>query len=411
MDRAHRAYPWVLVALLWVVWMLNYVDRQLIFSVFPLLQVNFNLSPVQLGLISSVFLYVYAFASPLSGYLADRFGCRRMIIFSLLLWSLATWATAYAHTFTELLLARSMMGMCEAAYLPAGLALITIWHSEKTRSKAIGIHFSGLYIGMIFGGVLGGWLGSLYGWRRPFALLGTVGVIYSVFVALFLRAPERTIKVQTEQVDFWRSVRTLSRSTAYLRMLVVFSLISICNWIVYTWLPLYIYERFHSTLSFAGFSSTFYLQVGSILGILIGGSLADRWSMANRRGRLITQVLGLTICVPALFLSGGAGSMVLLACGMLSYGIGRGAYDANAMPVLCQVIPPNLRATGYGCFNFVSNIAGGLASIVVGVFKNSLGVGGFMQIASIALAMSILLLLSIRSTTLFSEHELASASR
>lgn len=146
-------YPWVLVALLWFVFLLNYLDRQVIFSVFPLLQKNLKLTDLELGLLSASFLWVYAIASPLTGYLADRFGRKKVIVASLMVWSVMTWATGKARNFGELLAVRGLMGVSEAAYLPAGLAMIADHHSERTRSLATGIHYSGAYLGIVLGGV------------------------------------------------------------------------------------------------------------------------------------------------------------------------------------------------------------------------------------------------------------------
>ena len=180
-------YAWICVALLWVVWLLNYLDRQAIFAVFPLLQTELKLDPVQLGLVSTVFLWVYAVVGPFAGYFADRFGRKRLIVVSVGVWSAVTWFTGQARTLPQLLTARAFMGISEACYLPAGLAMIASWHEEGTRAKATGIHYSGGYLGMVMGGWLGGWMAMRYGWRWMFAILGIVGVIYAIALGGFLR--------------------------------------------------------------------------------------------------------------------------------------------------------------------------------------------------------------------------------
>ena len=145
-------YAWFVVGLLWLVWLLNYLDRQVIFSLFPLLRTELSLSDVQLGLLGTAFLWVYAFASPFAGYLGDRYNRKYIVGFSLAIWSAVTWLTAYARTFPELLIARGLMGISEACYLPAGLALIADYHGPKTRSRATGVHYTGGYLGMVAGG-------------------------------------------------------------------------------------------------------------------------------------------------------------------------------------------------------------------------------------------------------------------
>jgi len=142
MKKTH--YAWALVALLWVVAMLNYLDRQVIFSLFPPLQKEFNVTAAQLGLLSTFFLWVYGIVSPLGGFLADRYSRKKIIILSLAVWSAVTWLTGHVTSFNQLLGARALMGVSEACYIPAALALIADHHGERTRSLATGLHQSGI---------------------------------------------------------------------------------------------------------------------------------------------------------------------------------------------------------------------------------------------------------------------------
>ena len=353
--------PWVLVGLLWFVWFLNYLDRQVIFSVFPLLQAELKLNGLQLGLISTAFLWVYAIAGPAAGYLADHFSRKRIIVFSLFLWSAVTFATGHARNLPELLTARALMGITEACYLPAGLALIAAYHDERTRSKATGIHYTGGYLGMALGGVLGAWLGSRYGWRAAFLALGVIGIAYTFVIAGMThdRGPEKS---SASRRGLLSSIREMFAVPGYKTMFIVFAAMSIGNWIVYTWLPLYLYESFGMDLTSAGFTATFYLQAGSVSGILFGGWLADRWSRSQVKARLWTQALGLAAAAPFLFLSGFTHSVGVIIAGMIVFGIGRGMYDCNGMPALCQIARDDQRATGFGLFNFIGPFAGGNCS-------------------------------------------------
>jgi MFS family permease len=390
-----RQYAWLLVGLLWVVAFLNYIDRQVIFSLLPLVEKEFRLTGAQLGLLSTVFLWIYGFASPFGGYLADRFGRVRVILASLLIWSAVTWATGHARNYGELISARALMGLSEAFYLPAALALIADHHGEGTRSLATGLHQSGLYTGIVLGGVGGGWLGENFGWRSPFTWLGLAGVVYFALLAAGLRRSARPAARGTAP-QFASSIRQLSRLDGFWRVTLVFSAVGLANWVVYTWLPLYLYERFRMTLTSAGFSATFYIQAASFAGIFIGGLAADYLGARHGKGRIWVQCAGLAAAAPFLFLIGVATSPALLILALVLFGLGRGSYDSNAMPVLCQIAPAELRSTGYGVFNLVSCIVGGISAATAGYLKSALGLGVAFQAAAAILAIAALTLLTVR---------------
>ena len=386
-------YRWLLVALLWVVWLLNYLDRQVIFSVLPLLQNELKLSSTGLGLLSGVFLWVYAAASPFAGYAADRFGRKRAVVLSLLIWSVVTWATAHATNLTFLLTARAVMGLSEAFYLPAGLALIAAWHGDRTRAKATGLHYTGGYLGMVLGGVLGSILAVKFGWRVTFSVLGLIGTAYAILLAFTLRDREGQ---SPPKFRFDRASIEIFRLPGYGTMFIVFGLVSVGNWMVYTWLPLYIYERFQMGLEGAGFTATFYLQAGAVAGIVIGGWLGDWWSGRHIKGRLWTQAVGLAAAAPFLCSAGITDSVVVLSIGMVVFGIGRGVYDSNTMPALCGIAPENLRATGYGWFNLIGPLAGGAVAAGAGALKDTIGLGGALAASGALLGLSAILLTFIK---------------
>ena len=402
-ERAARksTYPWVLVALLWFIFLLNYLDREVIFAVFPLLQRNLKLSDLELGLLSTSFLWVYAIASPLIGFLADRFGRKKVIVASLAVWSLMTWATGKARSFRELLAVRGLMGVSEAAYLPAGLAMIADHHSERTRSLATGIHYSGAYLGIVLGGVAGGWIGEHYGWRPAFSFLGILGIAYALVAMLGLRERPASALPEAEQPQAAKprlmfSLRKLFALRGFATLTLVFGMMSIANWLVYTWMPIYLYERFHMSLLAAGFSATAYIQAGSVGGILLGGMLADRRATRSPRGRLMTQAAGLALAAPFLCIIGITGSGWVLLAALTIFGIGRGSYDCSCMPVLSQIASPELRATGYGVFNFVGTFAGGVSAALAGGLKHTIGLGGAMVAASIVVLAAALLLFRLK---------------
>lgn len=371
-------YAWVVVALLWVAGLLNYLDRQVIFSLFPLIRHDLGLTDAQLGWISSSFLWVYALASPLCGYAADRLGRVRLIVASLGLWSIVTFFTGRTNTFGQLLTTRAAMGLSEAFYLPAALALIAQHHNEATRGRATGLHYSGIYAGIVIGGAGGGWIGENYGWRFGFTILGIAGVIYSLVLAASLEEkPSATSRAAA--TSFRHSMAALLRMRAVWVLIFVFVATSAANWLVYTWMPLYLFDRFQLSLTRAGFLATFWIQAGSVAGILLGGAVADWWSKRDARGRVWLQAIGLFAAAPFLFLSGFTASSTLVAAGLLMFGIGRGIFDANAMPVLCLLAPEHLRSTGFGLLNFVGVLAGGTMATAAGYLKASVGLGQLVQ--------------------------------
>lgn len=381
---------WGLVGLLWVVALLNYLDRQVLFSIFPLLREDLHLSDAQLGLLSAAFLWVYSFASPLAGYIGDRFGYRKVIIVSLILWSGITLITGLARSFGEIFTARALMGLSEACYLPAALALIASRHSEATRSTAISIHQSGIYVGIVLGGAGGAWIGETYGWRTVFYLLGFLGLVYGLFLMKALDWTE--VKTEYKPQDFWKNVGGVLRSPGFLPVLFAFVAFSLCTWVVYTWLPLLLYEKFSLDLTSAGFAATFYIQGAGLIGILLGGRLADIWTQKSDRARVITQIIGLFAAAPFLILSGFAETPLLLYVALVVFGLGRGVYDSNIMPVLCRLVTDSQRATGYGILNFLGTFVSGLAVFLGGVVKSTIGLAGVLEIAGGILLLAAFLL-------------------
>lgn len=384
---------WIIVGVLWAVALLNYVDRQVVFSLFPLLQRDLHATDLQLGLISTVFLFTYGILSPFGGYFADRVGRGRVILVSLVIWSLATLLTAHVTTINGMLWSRALMGASEAFYLPAALALIAARHTEATRSVATGIHQSGLYTGLIVGGYWGGWMGDHAGWRPAFQILGITGSIYALAItAILLR---RDPPAQRRE-GFLGSLGVLWSSSGFLLLTTAFTAMAIVNWIVYTWLPLFLFERFHLSLTNAGFSATFYIQAASYTGAIAGGLLTDRWVQRTPRARIFAQSGGMALAAPFLVLLSLATSQPALIAALITFGLGRGLVDCNMMPNLLDAVPARYSATGYGIFNMAGCIIGGLGAAVAGSLKTHLGLSAAFQGAALILLLGGLVLLRVR---------------
>ncbi len=379
---------WLIVALLWGVAALNYLDRQVIFSLFPLLQRDLRASTFELGLISTVFLTTYGVLSPFAGYLADRLGRVRIILISLAVWTAATWLTGHVHDMPQMLWCRAAMGISEAFYLPAGLALVADWHGTRTRSLATGIHQSGLYTGIVLGGAWGGWMGDNAGWRPVFNILGIAGAVYFVILWALLRGKPAA----PNAMNFLGSVRVLLRSKGFLAFTMGFTGFSIATWLIYTWLPLFLFERFHMSMTNAGFSATFYIQAASYAGVIAGGILSDRWSRRHPRARVYSQMGGLLLGAPFLALLSVTGVPMVLIATLVAYGLGRGIFDCNTMPIVREIAPGHLSATAYGILNMVGCLAGGVGAAVAGSLKQYLGLNAAFQMAAVVLVLGALAL-------------------
>jgi MFS family permease len=361
---------WRLVWLLWFVALLNYLDRQVIFSLLPLLRRDLGLSDTQLGLLATSFLWFYAAASLVSGFVAARFGVRRVILLSLLFWSAVTLLTGIVRTPLELIAARALMGLSEAFYLPAGLALVAEFHDDRSRGRATALHQSGIYMGVVLGGALGGWMGEHFGWRPPFIFLGMVGLIYTAFLAWSLPSSAQKRSASQQSAIRFRSVVAIPGLPA---MIAVFALFGMAGWVVMTWMSLYLYERFGMSLVQAGFSSAFFLQAGSFAGIFASGWASDRWSRVNSLARVYLPAVGFVISAVFLFLAGAANEAAVVLAAITAYGLGRGFYDANIMPLLCLTATPEQRAPAYGLFNFVGAFTGGVTALAARGSSRRLG--------------------------------------
>ena len=377
-NSVASSYPWLLVAMLWIVAFLNYFDRILITSMRDPLVADFSMTDAQFGLLTSVFLWSYGLLSPLGGFLADKYRRKKMIVFSALIWSAVTLWTGFASTFSEMLIARTFMGISEACYIPAALALITDYHRTKTRSLATGLHMSGLYAGLALGGI-GGYIAEWWGWRFGFQFFGIFGILYSIGLLFMLKDRKLTEeevtstvgKPTTNKINILDSIRVLFSERAFNIIMIFFCVNGVVNWLVYAWLPTFLKDHFHLNLGAAGMSATGYIQIGAFAGVILGGILADRWSLRNIRVRLYVIVIGFSVGAPFLFLMSSTQLFAFAILGMVIYGLAKGFNDSNLMPVLCQVIDGRYIATGYGFLNFLSTIIGGLMVYWVGALKDA----------------------------------------
>lgn len=191
-----KIYPWVVVALLWGVALLNYMDRQMLSTMKEAMQVDITelQSGTYFGYLMGIFLWIYGLMSPVSGIIADRLNRKWLIVGSLFVWSAVTYFMGMATTFNQVFCLRALMGISEALYIPAGLSLIADYHTGRSRSLAVGIHMTGLYTGQAIGG-FGATVAAETSWHTAFHWFGIIGVAYAVLLMLFLRDRKRGIEV------------------------------------------------------------------------------------------------------------------------------------------------------------------------------------------------------------------------
>jgi MFS family permease len=392
---------WLAVALLFPVALLNYLDRQ-IFSTMKLsimTDIPSIGSDQRFGALMGIFLIVYGAVSPVGGYLADRFSRRWTVIGSLLVWSIITWLTGHMHTYEQMWWARAAMGVSEACYIPAALALISDFHSGPTRSRAVGIHQAGIYVGVVLGG-LGGFIAeSSYGWRSAFTGFGFAGVLYAGVLLAFLRNPPAPEDGRgTAQASPWLAAKDLLCIGSFVLLVLYFTLPALPGWLMKNWLPAILADTFHLGQGKAGINATLWITLASLVGALGGGVLADRWMRATERGRIYTSAVGMALMIPALFGVGYAPTLSVAIVFLILFGLGWGFFDCNNMPILCQIVRPELRATGYGLMNFVSITAGGWFTTKVGALRDA-GVAPALIFCACAAAAaaSVALVLCIRT--------------
>ncbi|HEY8660733.1 MAG TPA: MFS transporter [Chitinophagaceae bacterium] len=399
-PKKQLSKAWLVVGLLCIVGCLNYLDRIMITTMRESIIGAIPMTDAKFGLLTSVFLWVYGILSPFAGFLADKFNRSRVIISSLFLWSIVTWLTAHATTYEELLATRALMGISEACYIPAALALIADYHKGNTRSLATGIHMGGVMVGQSLG-FLGGWIAEKYQWSSAFNVFGIIGIVYSFVLFFLLRDPkqedEDLQKIARPKVNFFEAIRDLFRSRSFILLLTFWGLLGIVGWMILGWLPTYYKEHFKLSQGVAGLYATGYLFPISILGVILGGFLADRWSRINARGRILVPVIGLCIAAPAVFIASGTSVIYLTIAGFMVYGLTRTFSDTNMMPILCMISDKRYRATGYGVMNLFACIVGGIGIYASGVLRDShVNLSNLFRIAALVMVVCAGILLMIR---------------
>ena len=405
-EKIQKIYPWIVVALLSVVAFLNYLDRQMLSTMQTAIGADITeLRQAQnFGRLMAIFLWVYAIVSPFAGSIADRVSRKWLIVGSLGVWSLVTLLMGHCQTFTQMYWLRGLMGVSEALYIPSSLSLIADYHAGKSRSLAVGLHMTGLYLGQAVGG-FGAIFASALSWRMTFHWFGIVGVLYAVVLIFCLREKRTTCHSERseesvrseESPSIFKSFGLIFSNIAFWVILFFFASTSLPGWATKNWLPTLFAQHIDGGMAVAGPVATITIALSSFIGVMVGGPLSDKWVKKNLKGRVYTSAIGLGMMIPALVLMGlGKGLVPAVASGLI-FGLGYGMFDTNNMPILCQFVPGRLRATAYGLMNMVGVAMGALCTTLLGKIPN-LGLS-FAILGGVTALALVLQLTILRPTT------------
>ena len=400
-----KAYPWIVVGLLWIVALLNYMDRQMLSTMRDAMQIDISEleSAVNFGRLMAIFLWIYGLVSPFAGAIADRISRKWLIIVSLGVWSAVTTLMSFCTNYNEIFWLRALMGVSEALYIPAALSLIADYHTGKSRSFAIGIHMTGLYLGQAVGG-FGATLAAAFSWQQTFHWFGIIGVAYAALLMVLLYekrdVAQKNISATPEQkIPVLKGFGMIFSNMAFWVILFFFASTSLPGWATKNWLPTLFADSLNTPMSQAGPISTITSALSSFLGILAGGPLSDKWVKRNVKGRVYTSAIGLAMMIPALILLGlGKGMFAAVAAGLF-FGIGYGMFDTNNMPILCQFVPSKLRATAYGIMNMTGVMMGAVCTQILGKWAEGGNLGLAFAVLGCIIAVALVAQITILNPT------------
>ena len=408
--KLKKWYPWMVVGLLWVVALLNYMDRQMLSTMRDAMALDISEleSKIMFGKVMAAFMWIYGFMSPISGIVADRVNRKWLIVVSLGVWYTVTLLMGYATSYEQVYWLRALMGVSEALYIPAALSLIADYFTGKQLSLAIGIHMTGLYMGQAIGG-FGAFVAEHLSWQSTFHWFGIVGIVYAFVLMVFLyekrsetaaeKAEDKKLPLGTVLKNNVAAIKSslgmLLTNIAFWTIIFFFASSSIPGWATKNWLPTLFSDSLNVEMSVAGPIATITIAFASFIGVMVGGPMADKWSKTNLKGRIYTSAIGLAMMIPSLVLMGfGTTFIAAIGAGML-FGLGYGLFDANNMPILCQFVPDRSRATAYGMMNMTGLFIGALATNVLGTLAENNNMGlGFACMAGV-LCLALLLQLTV----------------
>ncbi|HLY73153.1 MAG TPA: MFS transporter [Planctomycetota bacterium] len=410
MNREGRR-AWLVVFLMWVAYVLNYMDRQLVFSLFPVLRAELGLTDSELGWTGSIFLWVYALTSPVAGLLGDRFSKQWLVVGSLGLWSAAMAVMGMARSPGHVLACRAVIGVVEGFFMPSAIALTAGALPPGLRSRAIGVLSTAQLAGVFLGGFFGGWMGDAHLWRWAFYALGLAGMLYAFPLHRLLQgiSPPPTAAPST-RLSAGGTLAALFRVPSYGVLCLVFPAFCFALWLMYSWLPDYFYQKFGLTLSEAGTAATAFTQGPALVGLLIGGASADCLYPRLRASRFYLLLVGLVLLAPCLHLLGRTDSLRVAEASAAGFGFGSGLFVANLMVSSFDVIPRQVQASAVGTLNLLGGLVSGWAAYLGGAYCRKPGIPTLMSAAAALCAGGAIILAIVIGAFFRRDHDRAAGS-
>jgi MFS family permease len=375
-TRSLQVAAWTVVAFLWLAGGSNYLTRTMLTTMRGSIIEEIPMTEAQFGLLTSGFLVFYAAASPFGGYLADRFSRRRVILWSIFAWSIITVISAYVESFEHFLILRCLLGLSQAFYIPAAVALIVDYHRGPTRALATGIHLTGMIVGAVIGGV-GGWLAEKHGWSYAYLAIGLPNLLLGILLYLFLsEAPREHLEQskgldQPKPISLGAAVRSLAKPGPYYYVMACLAVQGAVSWIIIAWMPTLMREQFKMGQGTAGFSTLGFLYVAQAIGLLGGGFWSDRLSLRNPRARIIMPAVAILLTTPLFLITGWFNHIGFTLLCLAMWGLAMGFLGANTMPIVCLVVDARYRATAIGVLNCLTAVGGSLSIYGVGALRDA----------------------------------------
>ena len=388
---------WQLIAFLWFGYVLNQADRQVVYTLFPALQKTFGFSNAVLGLTGALFLWVFGLCSPIAGIFGDRFPKKTLVLLSLLLWSVLTVLSGMSPNGAFLLGCRALLGVSESFYMPAGYALMAAAHGPLTRSRALAVFGTSQIIGVATGGSVSAFIAERLSWRVSFWLLGAIGILFAVPLGRFFRRmPQEFSRNGSGSKADLTSFLVLFQIPMLRVITLAIAVATFGLFLVYTWLPTFLFDKFHIGLARAGFEASVYPQIGTACGLLVGGWLADRYNLKVKASRFWVILIALFCGAPCMFLLGWTGTLAEARLAALAVGFFAGFVSGNQAAAAFDVVPAEFRASTIGVLNLIGALVAGFAPLLGGLARSTIGVDRLMSFtAAMYLVTSMILLYGI----------------